>query len=391
MKKSEHIENYIQTISMYNSDNIYTKKLAATVFKNKLLSSFNYSPKDGEKLCVFTNFKSVEEAMRDISKKLWGITKSDFFEDRISCFIQFRAAENDNASALKQTIIMTIINWEKEMFLEISDDYIMLLTTEQFYGEKEFMKIVGIVKNTVFSKETPEKMSTINVVVYEKYGLDLQEAHIKTTNIDLNENYNDDFKDINDRMVQFIKSRDSGIAILRGAPGTGKTSYIRHLINNNAKSYIIITNSVAEHLAEPDYTSFLLQNKDSVFILEDCERILQNRTSTGYSSGIENILNMADGLMSDVFNIKFICTFNADMNTIDPALVRPGRCHVNYEFKPLCKEKSRNLLKKLYSVEDAKLGEINEMTLAEIYNYEDLDINKKMDIKSVSPKKKIGF
>ena len=41
------------------------------------------------------------------------------------------------------------------------------------------------------------------------------------------------------------------------------------------------------------------------------------------------------------------CTFNTDIKNIDEALLRPGRCFVNYEFKPLSKDKSAKLLESL--------------------------------------------
>jgi len=139
---------------------------------------------------------------------------------------------------------------------------------------------------------------------------------------------------------------------------------------------------MAEHLASPEFMSFMLDHKDSVYILEDCEQILMRRTDGfGENGAIANILNMSDGLMSDIFNVKFICTFNADIDKIDDALLRKGRCFANYEFKPLCKEKTRALLNKL----NIEADEIKEMTLADIYNYGDKDCTE------VKVAKKIGF
>ena len=138
------------------------------------------------------------------------------------------------------------------------------------------------------------------------------------------------------------------LIILRGEKGTGKTSLIRHLISSVPKNYILVTNAVAEHLASPEFISFMLDHKDSVFILEDCEQILMKRVDGfGANGAIANILNMSDGLMSDIFNVKFICTFNAGIDKIDPALLRKGRCFANYEFKPLNVNKTKALLDKL--------------------------------------------
>lgn len=91
---------------------------------------------------------------------------------------------------------------------------------------------------------------------------------------------------------------------------------------------------------------------------------------------------MADGLLSDIVNIKFICTFNAAVDKIDPALLRKGRCFAKYEFKELCEEK----VEKLNAKYNLGLKEIKPMTLAEIYNAEKTDYSEEEN-----KPRKIGF
>lgn len=191
-------------------------------------------------------------------------------------------------------------------------------------------------------------------------------AEINEVDIDLEKNYNDGFVDVANNIKDFITSRNSGVAILKGSCGTGKTSYLRHLMNTTPAHYIYITPAIAANLASPDLTSFLLSHKNSVFILEDCENVVMSRESNAtFGGALSTILNMSDGLMSDIFNGKFICTYNTSDDNVDEALLRPGRCAVNYEFGKLSEEKTRNLLKELgHDVESP-----GEMTLAEIYNY----------------------
>jgi hypothetical protein len=91
-----------------------------------------------------------------------------------------------------------------------------------------------------------------------------------------------------------------------------------------------------------------------------------DRQITGFTNAVAAILNMADGLMSDIFNGKFICTFNTDISKVDPALLRKGRCFGKYEFKKLHEKKAEILLKERgFDVHDC-----GDMTLADIYNYE---------------------
>lgn len=211
------------------------------------------------------------------------------------------------------------------------------------------------------------------------------DAEINPVTIDIEKNYNDDFLPIYDDIVKFLSSdeRKSGLIVLNGEPGTGKSYFIRHLIKNIDNNYVLIPPSMAENLASPEFTSFLMSNTDSVFILEDCETVIKQRSMADFTSAVSSILNMSDGIMSDIFNGKFICTFNADMGSIDDAILRKGRCYAKYTFGKLDKEKAKVLLNErgITLPED----EYEDMTLADIYHYED------KNVESVTKKKKIGF
>lgn len=62
---------------------------------------------------------------------------------------------------------------------------------------------------------------------------------------------------------------------------------------------------------------------------------------------------------------QIIATFNCDLKSIDPALLRKGRLIANYEFNKLDIESSKILSGKLgFGIETIT----EPMTLAEIYN-----------------------
>ena len=227
-------------------------------------------------------------------------------------------------------------------------------------------------------KAEKPKEAEIKLVAYnqEYYTID---SKIQPTNLNIDENYNDDIKPVLEDIKKFLNERKSGLILFQGKIGTGKTNLIRHLVTTYPKNYIFVTNTLASHLASPEFISFMLDHKNSVFILEDCEQILMTREQN-ISNAIANILNMSDGLMSDIFNVKFICTFNADIDKIDDAILRKGRCFANYEFKPLCKEKTKVLLEK----QNIHIDDPQPMTLAEIFNYKGEDYAQQST-------KKIGF
>ena len=231
---------------------------------------------------------------------------------------------------------------------------------------KELETKIKEVLSKLLAKEYKPKEAEAKLVAFDGQCYYTIASKIKETHIKIEENYNDDFLPVHDDVVKFLNQRESGLIILNGSPGVGKTFYIRHLISQYPKEYVIVTNSIAGHLAQPEFVSFMLEHKDSVFILEDCEQILMDRSENTFGNAITNILNMSDGLMSDIFNVKFICTFNADISKIDSALLRKGRCYARYEFGKLTKEKVENFCK----THKIELPEYKEMKLGDIYNHE---------------------
>jgi hypothetical protein len=267
-------------------------------------------------------------------------------------------------------------------YIKIYDDYAIYSIDENsiilWYYDQNPEELIHKLLKLLPIEEYIEEEAGVNLVAYNQEYYTIP-TKVQPTRINLEENYNDDFIPVTKDIEKFLDERKSGLIVLRGIVGSGKSNYIRHLVTTHPANYVIVTNSLAGHLASPEFISFMLENKNSIFILEDCEQILMDR-GDNISGAIANILNMSDGLMSDIFNVKFICTFNADIDQIDKAILRKGRCFANYEFKKLCAEKTKVLLNK----QGVTLDEYEPMTLAEIYNYQDNDCSNKKH-------SKIGF
>ena len=229
---------------------------------------------------------------------------------------------------------------------------------------------------------------TVNMVVQTMQGFDKMPFSIKSVDVDLEESYNEDFLAIDQTIQDFFASQEnSGLAILHGEPGCGKTYYIRHLLKcllekPKSPEILYIPTTMVEGLTSPSFIGFLQQQIGSIVVIEDAERIVENRgDNIAGSSAVANILNMADGILGDIFRLKILTTFNMDIYRVDPALLRKGRCVANYEFGKLSQEKSTKLIQKLGF--DSCADE--PMTLAEIYNLKQQSFAQK-------PKKKcMGF
>ena len=286
----------------------------------------------------------------------------------------FEWDENAGKFTKKAHPDVLICNYDAKWFLIIDGSTIRVLSHD--FDAKTFVQ--DILK-WLPQQEKPSKTASIDLVAFDNHYYTIN-SKIKKMNIDYNTHYKNDFKNMYKDLLSFLNERESGLAVLYGAAGSGKTSFIKALISSLDKQFILVTNAIAAHMAEPEFIAFMMENKDSIFILEDCEQVLMSREENRFGGAISNILNMSDGLMSDIFNIKFICTFNTDIENIDEALLRPGRCFVNYEFKSLEAEKANKLLESL----GHKIDKPRNMTLAEIYNYKAEEVTKAIP-------RKIGF
>jgi len=133
-----------------------------------------------------------------------------------------------------------------------------------------------------------------------------------------------------------LDSRTSGLSIFEGKPGTGKTSYVRHLMGELKEShrFYFIPSSGLSILTRPDFIGFWAEqrqrheDKKFAVVLEDSDSMLMTRGSDNRES-VSALLNLSDGMLADFLRLQIICTINCSTTDIDPALLRPGRlvCH----------------------------------------------------------------
>lgn len=181
------------------------------------------------------------------------------------------------------------------------------------------------------------------------------------TNIELN--YNDDLFQLDEMLVDRLnRINDKGLVIFYGKAGTGKTTYIRYLAGEIDKQKLFVPASLSKKIGNPEFLALLRDYKNSILIIEDADWLLKKK-NTDDDQVLANILTLSDGLLSDFFHIQIICTFNNDIRTIEPTLLRKGRLIAKYYFKELEIEKATRLCMYL----GYKFVPETEMVLADIF------------------------
>ena len=194
-----------------------------------------------------------------------------------------------------------------------------------------------------FKEKKKKDPLEINLIVKGSCGLELKSMEIKRMKLDLELFYEDDFKET-DVIIQkrLNQKKDKGIVLLHGLPGTGKTTYLRYLIGKIRKRVLFLSPNVAGNLMNPDFIELLIDNPNTVLIIEDAENIIMDRKHNSGSS-VSNLLNISDGLLADFLNVQLICTFNSSLTMVDSALMRKGRLIAKYQFDKLSVSKAQKL------------------------------------------------
>ncbi|MES2892000.1 MAG: AAA family ATPase [Bacteroidota bacterium] len=254
----------------------------------------------------------------------------------------------------------TIFQLENKVMIELGYDHARILFDS---GNHNYAEQLGLEFVPFRSPEKTEAFE-INIITVSDNSLQLKQMEITQVQLDLGLYYNDDFASVDELIRERLnKENDKGIILLHGLPGTGKTTYLRHLIGQMNKKVMFVSPAVAENLMNPEFVDLLIDNPNAVLIIEDAENVLMDR-KFGSKSGVSNLLNISDGLLSDCLNVQIICTFNNPISTVDGALLRKGRLIAKYEFGKLNVGKAQALSDHLGF--SHKIDQ--PMTLAEISN-----------------------
>lgn len=286
------------------------------------------------------------------------------FEDLIKHFLDVGARPVLNRSDIEYAFL-----W-KESLIEIS------------YNKKNKIAHIGwwctdkdalaFIKQTVKDFTTKDKKNLVYSIVKTTWGLAIKALGDGSSTL-IEDNYHPDvITDVNFIIESYKKSPPpSRIAILDGPPGTGKTHLIRSIFTKMDQVFLVVPSNLIASLDSPEFMPLLTDVRDShekpiCLIIEDGDACLVPRKSDNIST-IAALLNLSDGILGSIIDIKMIISTNATIKEMDAAILRPGRLCKRVTVPPLTMEQANKVYQRLMNDVSASLEKKKDYTLAEIY------------------------
>ena len=188
-----------------------------------------------------------------------------------------------------------------------------------------------------------EDRHNLNVVSLSNNSIELEEIKYDDIDIDNIEEYysKQTFKDLS-KWLKKSKKQQSGLSILYGKRGTGKSSAIKYLATKLDRNLIFVPNNLVDlTINSSDFSKFLRKHENPILILDDCEMIF-NEFFTKSNIIANNLMQLVDGLLSNKLSI--ITIFNVeDKSEIDHNLIECNNLIDIVEFTDLSNSEANQL------------------------------------------------
>ena len=131
-----------------------------------------------------------------------------------------------------------------------------------------------------------------------------------------------------------------------GDPGTGKTTAIRALAHQwQSWADVHFVLDPEAFFGGPDYLMHVVAEEDAwdprlaagtrwkVLVIEDADELIRADARQEAGASLGRLLNLTDGILGHGLRVLLLITTNEPMRALHPAVVRPGRCLADVQFR----------------------------------------------------------
>ncbi|HUP84660.1 MAG TPA: DUF5925 domain-containing protein [Acidimicrobiales bacterium] len=160
-----------------------------------------------------------------------------------------------------------------------------------------------------------------------------------------------------------------------GDPGTGKTTAIRALAHQwQSWADVHFVLDPEAFFGGPDYLMHVVAEEDAwdprliatsrwkVLVVEDADELIRADARQEAGASLGRLLNLTDGILGHGLRVLLLITTNEPMRALHPAVVRPGRCLADVQFRPFSSQEANEWLG-----DSGGPGAADHVTLAELY------------------------
>jgi hypothetical protein len=227
---------------------------------------------------------------------------------------------------------LAIFNWSYE------STHVGIFVTLSASSIKEVKEYIENIKKVLSSYLVTSKSVNYNILQNDNGSLH-ETTYQDILNVDFNPIAVPFISDV-DRYIENFLNAKAPILILQGSPGTGKTTFVKYILQAMQKRVLQlkdefnVTYSFDEELFySSDFYKQLIFDDYDVQVYEDINQVLYKNQEAELNP-INKFLSVTDGLISKYK--KIIITTNIESKSqLNPALLRPGRCFDVLEFRNL--------------------------------------------------------
>lgn len=130
-----------------------------------------------------------------------------------------------------------------------------------------------------------------------------------------------------DALLGALKSDKSGIIIINGPVGTGKTRLVSHVLGEISKTtnqdILIMNTQTLTSLTYAEYGGHIGQFNDCLIV---CEDAFSDTEDMKWDVPIGVVQELTDGITSESYKTKILFISNIETDKIPEGMLRPGRC-----------------------------------------------------------------